>query len=114
MTTLMLVVLLAQAGAAVNAPPPKAAAVVHIKNFVFKPATVKVKAGEAISFINDDSEAHTVTSTKRLFDSGGMDTKDVWTHVFAQSGTFTYLCTLHPQMKGSIVVTSPSSGEKHY
>jgi plastocyanin len=108
MTTLFLAALLAQASPSNSPPPPKPAVVVHIKMFAFTPATVRVKPGETIEFINDDGDAHTVTSSKKLFDSGGLDTHDTWFHAFKDAGTFAYICSLHPYMKGVIIV-SPAS-----
>ena len=106
MQILLLAALLAQAQP--SASPPKPAVVVHIKMFAFAPATVKIKPGDTVEWINDDGDAHTVTSCRRkLFDSGGMDTRDSWTHTFKATGTFAYVCALHPYMKGTVVVAAP-------
>lgn len=94
---LLLAVLLAQA-------QPSPAVVVHMKNFSFVPATVHVKPGEAVEWINDDIDAHSVDSSDRAFSSGGLDTHDTWTHVFTSPGSFAYFCDLHPYMKGTVVV----------
>ena len=95
--TFLLAALLAQAN-------PKPAAVVHMHNFAFVPATVTIKAGDTVEWINDDTDAHTVDSTAKLFDSGGLDTHDNYSHVFAKAGSFTYFCSLHPYMKGTVIV----------
>jgi plastocyanin len=105
MQTLLLALLLAQAPSPA-ASAPKPAAVVHIKMFAFTPATVKIKPGDTVQWVNDDGDAHTVTSPAKLFDSGGMDTHDTWTHTFRTAGTFAYICTLHPYMKGTVVVSA--------
>lgn len=94
--------LLAQASPAT--PAPKPAVVVHMKNFAFVPATVRVKAGDAVEWINDDIDAHTVDSSQKLFDSGGLDTHEQYTHVFSKAGSFAYFCSLHPYMKGMVIV----------
>jgi plastocyanin len=85
-----------------------AAVTVHIRGFAFVPSMVRVVSGTVVRFVNDDSEAHTVTSTNRSFDSGGLDTGDVWNHTFSKAGTFSYFCALHPYMKGSVVVVKGS------
>ncbi|HET7814537.1 MAG TPA: cupredoxin family copper-binding protein [Candidatus Baltobacteraceae bacterium] len=79
------------------------AAVVTIANFAFAPATLTVRAGTTVRFVNNDSEAHTVTA-KNGFNSGGLDTGDSWSHRFDRPGTYRYFCALHPYMKGTIVV----------
>ena len=85
--------------------------VVHINGFAFKPATLHITAGNAVRFVNDDQEAHTVTGSGNAFDSGGLDTKDAWTHTFAKPGRYAYFCELHPYMRGVIIV-SPAKGGK--
>lgn len=82
---------------------------VHIRNFAYVPARLTVTAGTTVRFVNDDSEAHTVTAASgRTFDSGGLDSGETWTHPFATPGAYGYLCALHPYMRGTIVVL-PSS-----
>ncbi|HEY8298476.1 MAG TPA: cupredoxin family copper-binding protein [Candidatus Baltobacteraceae bacterium] len=81
---------------------------VHIKDFKFSPATLHVAAGDTVVFVNDDSEAHTATSLTRAFDSGGLDTNDRWQHRFAKPGSYSYICALHPYMKGAILVSAPT------
>ncbi len=81
-----------------------AAIVVHIKDFKYAPTPVKVHVGDTVSFVNDDAEAHTVTSNVKSFDSEGLDSNGTWRHTFARPGTFAYFCELHPSMKGTIVV----------
>ena len=97
MLTFLLVTLLAQAN-------PKPAVIVHMHNFAFAPATVHIKAGDTVEWINDDDDAHTVDSTDKSFTSGGLDTHDKYLHAFAKAGSFTYFCALHPYMKGTVIV----------
>jgi len=87
------------------AAPATPAAVVHIKNFAFVPATVTVPAGATVRFVNDDGEAHTVTSDAKTFDSGGLDSGDAWSYRFATPGSYPYFCAVHPYMHGTVVVT---------
>ena len=92
--------------AAVPSPGTSPAAVtVHIKDFAYVPASVTVTAGTTVRFVNDDNEAHTVTANDKSFDSGGLDSRDTWTHRFASAGTFAYFCAIHPYMHGTVVVT---------
>ena len=89
---------------AAPADPAGAAATVHIKNFMFVPATRTVAPGTVVTFINDDQEPHTVTATNHSFDSEGLDTNQKWAHAFAKSGTFAYFCEMHPYMHGTVIV----------
>jgi len=80
---------------------------VHIKNFMFVPATITVAPGTTVTFVNDDEEPHTVTSNDKSFDSEGLDTNQKFTHTFAKAGTFMYFCEVHPYMHGTIIVKAP-------
>ncbi len=80
------------------------AATVHLKNDAYTPAKITIPVGATVTFVNDDDDAHTVTSTNGFFDSKGLDTSGVWKYTFTKAGTFSYFCELHPFMKGTIVV----------
>ena len=54
-------------------------------------------------FVNKDGEAHTVT-VRGGFDSGGLDTGDSWVHQFTRPGKYPYFCSLHPYMRGMVIV----------
>ncbi|AJP59719.2 hypothetical protein UC34_13255 [Pandoraea vervacti] len=79
---------------------------VHIENFTFAPATLTVKAGARVTWINRDDEPHTVTSasTPRAFASGALDTDAAFAFTFDKPGTYPYFCAVHPHMTGVIVV----------
>ena len=77
---------------------------VVIKNFMFQPMTLTMKAGTSLTWVNRDEEPHTVTSENGLFRSGAMDTNDTFTFKFDKPGTYRFLCSIHPQMVGTIVV----------
>lgn len=89
-----------------SSPAPAAPIVVHIKNFAFVPASLTIKPGETVQFVNDDSTPHTATASDKSFDSGNMDQNAKWSHTFKDTGTYAYICTYHPYMKGTIVVAS--------
>ena len=86
----------AQAGAAANQ--------VVIENFSFAPATLTVKAGTKVTWINRDDVPHTVNENDKRFKSGTMDTDDQFSYTFSAPGTFSYFCALHPRMTGQIIV----------
>ena len=77
---------------------------VVIRSFAFSPATDTVQAGDTVRWINQDVVPHTVTSRTGGFDSGTLEAGQDWRYVARTSGTFTYECTLHPTMRGTLVV----------
>jgi plastocyanin len=88
------------------APTPKAGAVIHIRDDAFVPSSVAVRAGDAVTFVNDDDDAHTATADDGSWDSEGLNQRQTWTHAFAGAGKIAYHCTVHPTMHGTIVVRS--------
>lgn len=88
----------------VTAPPVRGDQVT-IDNFVFAPETVTVKAGATVTWTNRDEEPHTVAASDGTFHSPGMGTGATFTHTFSSAGTFDYVCSIHPMMHGSVVVT---------
>ncbi len=77
---------------------------VVIKNFSFSPATLTVKVGETVNWVNQDLSGHSATSDSTTFDTGVFDSGSTKSVTFDKSGTFTYHCTVHPNMKGTIIV----------
>jgi plastocyanin len=88
------------------AAPPNAT--VHIHDMAFVPATIAVRAGDKVTFVNDDDDAHTATADDGSWDSEGLANRERWTHAFTAPGTIAYHCTVHPGMRGTIVVRSAS------
>jgi plastocyanin len=91
------------AAATVSAPATGAVKRVSIKDFAFG-ALVEIQAGTTIEWKNEDPMAHTITSTAGRFDSGMIQTGATWRYTFVQAGTFPFICTPHPFMKGTVVV----------
>jgi plastocyanin len=76
-----------------------------IKDFHFTPETLTVKSGEKITWINRDEEPHTVVSVEKQFKkSSALDTDQSFTITAGAPGTYTYFCSVHPKMTGTIVV----------
>ena len=88
--------------AAAPAAPPSHT--VTIASFAFSPKVLTVNAGDSVTFVNKDQEAHTVVATNRAFSSSGLDTNDAWTVRLTKPGTYDYFCSLHPYMKGELIV----------
>ena len=80
---------------------------VEIKGFAFNPATITVTKGTTVKWTNNDNAPHTVTTTSAPvdFDSGTKNKGDTFTQTFDTAGTYGYYCSIHPSMKGKIIVT---------
>jgi plastocyanin len=77
---------------------------VLVKDFMFSPTPLTIKAGSTVTWTNMDDEPHTAVSDTGLFKSGGMDTNDSFSFKFDKPGTYHYTCTIHPRMVGTIIV----------
>lgn len=78
---------------------------ITIRNFAFEPATLNVSAGSKVVWINRDDEPHLVVSASGQFPaSPALDTDDSYAAVFSKPGTYTYFCSIHPHMVGTIIV----------
>ena len=86
---------------------PAPTSTVVIKDFGFSPSALTVPVGTTVTWQNKDSVAHTVTG--KGFDSGNLDGGKSYTYTFAKPGTYNYVCSYHPSMTASVVVTAPAS-----
>ncbi len=82
------------------------AASVAIGKFAFAPNSITVKAGQAVTFTNNDPVAHTSTSADGGWDSGEIPAGSSYTTMLQQPGTYTYHCSIHPFMQGTVIVQS--------
>ncbi len=78
---------------------------VAIRNFAFAPATVTVKVGTTLTWTNSDQDPHTVTATGGAFRSPTLATGGTYRFTFTKPGRYDYLCTIHPFMTATVVVT---------
>lgn len=69
----------------------------------YAPSAIQIGAGSTVTWTNDDSVMHTVTSDGN-FDSGFIQAEKQWQYTFESHGLYNYYCTLHPWMKGAINV----------
>lgn len=79
---------------------------VSIQNLTFGPQRIVVSAGTKIIWTNQDAFQHTTTSDRGAWDSGPMNKGAQFGRVFKKLGTFTYHCTIHPFMHGTITVSN--------
>jgi len=93
-----------QPAPAVPAPalPPVAPAAVGIHDYAYAPKALTVPLGATVTWTNHDTDTHTVTGSGLKSKSFGKDGS--YSYAFTKSGTFSYACSLHPQMKGTVVV----------
>jgi plastocyanin len=77
---------------------------VVIKNFMFSPMSLTIKAGSTVTWKNLDGEPHTVVNDVGLFRSGALDQNDVYQFKFDKPGVYKILCGIHPNMKETITV----------
>jgi plastocyanin len=73
------------------------------------PSLIVIEKGKQVTWVNEDSAFHSVTSgfydaPTELFDSGHLDPFESYTLTFDEIGTYDYFCTLHPWMKGQVIV----------
>jgi quinohemoprotein ethanol dehydrogenase len=115
-----------------KAPPPPSSEVsasaisvnhVDIIDFAFSPGTIIVPPGTTVTWTNTGKQPHTATSTvsesnPTKFDSGILQPGQSYSFTFDQAGTYDYFCTIHPFMRGKVIVdpnapapvASPSAG----
>jgi amicyanin len=77
---------------------------VKIDNFSFNPATLTVPVGAQVTWINRDDIPHNVVNDDASIKSKVLDTDDKFTFTFTKPGTYSYFCSIHPKMKGTVVV----------
>jgi len=75
---------------------------VSIEDNAFSPNTVTIKRGGTITFVNEDSAAHTVTSDS--FDSGDLKKGESFEQTFTKTGSVSIHCANHPGMSMKVIV----------
>lgn len=77
---------------------------VSIQNFAFSPTTLTIKVGDKVTWTNKDSAGHSATADDGSFDTGVLSQGQSGSVTFSKAGTYTYHCSVHPMMKGTIIV----------
>ncbi len=72
----------------------------------YSPNPIEVNVGQTITWVNDDSVIHTATSTDGIFDSNILQRGQTFSYTFDTVGEYPYYCDLHPNMVGTVRVTS--------
>ena len=89
-----------------SAPTAPASATVHMAGRAFSPGAVTIAAGGSVTFVNDDDREHTATGD--AFDTGVLNPGASSTERFPSAGTFSFLCQIHPDMRGTVTVRGGS------
>jgi LPXTG-motif cell wall-anchored protein len=101
-----------------TAPKPKtkptalaaASGSVTIVDFDFSPGTITVDVGDTVTWVNNGPTPHSATSSNGAFDTGIFPAGQSRSHTFNEAGTFSYICTPHPNMHGTVVVQGAQTG----
>lgn len=83
------------------------AAKVEIVDFAYDPDPVTVEAGGKVIWLNQDSAPHTATADDGSFDTGTLEEGKLKSETFKEPGTYTYICSIHPEMHGTVEVVEP-------
>jgi plastocyanin len=97
--------ILALLATAVMASAASTSTKVDIRDYAFQKMPMTITAGSTVTWTNRDDDPHTVTADDKTFDSKGLGQDDTWSHTFAKPGVYRFHCSVHPFMKGTIVVT---------
>jgi LPXTG-motif cell wall-anchored protein len=76
--------------------------------FRFSPSSLSVNTGDTVTWTNNGAEPHDVTGDSLA--SGTLDSGQSYSHTFASAGTYSYICSIHPFMKGSVTVAGSGGG----
>jgi plastocyanin len=92
----------AKFGAAAAPAPAQQMVMAEIEQFKFGPDPLQVPVGGAITWTNQDGAQHSVTEKNNAFDSGLFTQGQTFSYTFDQAGEWSYYCTRHPSMQGTI------------
>ena len=79
---------------------------IQMKGFAFSPKELTVKVGTKVTWTNMDSAGHDVKAADGSWGSDTLNKNQTFSKVFEKEGTFSYVCTFHAGMTGTIIVTS--------
>jgi hypothetical protein len=85
---------------------------VTIADFSFAPGATTIHTGDTITWTNNGPSPHTATARDGSFNTGILQKGQSGSHTFTQAGTFSYYCTVHPFMHGTVVVLASSTGSQ--
>jgi len=80
------------------------AGTVLIQNFSFSPTTITINKGDEVTWQNNDQSIHKIVADDNSFSLGDMSNGGTSKHIFSVAGTYNYHCSIHPEMKGVVIV----------
>jgi plastocyanin len=83
---------------------------VSIQDFFFSPDQMTVAPGTTVTWVNEAQTPHTTTADDGTWDSGTLEQGDDFSFTFDDPGTYTYHCSIHPDMTATITVSGGGGG----
>ncbi len=80
---------------------------VVMESFAFTPAELTVPAGATVTWVNRHGANHDVVADDGTFSSPLFGTGETYSFTFTEPGEYPYICSIHPSMQGTIIVTAP-------
>jgi plastocyanin len=77
---------------------------VNVKNFSFQPGSLTVPVGTKVTWKFDDSAQHALKANDSSFTSNPLSSGQTYSFTFSKAGTYSYICSIHTYMKGTVVV----------
>jgi plastocyanin len=77
---------------------------VNMQGFAFDPQTVTIKVGDTVNWTNMDEAPHNATAVDKSWKTSTFAKGESGSVTFATGGTFPYICTVHPNMTGTVIV----------
>lgn len=76
---------------------------ISINHFVFEPKEIIINAGDTVTWTHNNTLVHIVVS-QDLFESKKLNNGNKTTFTFTKPGEYIYYCSIHPSMKGKVIV----------
>jgi LPXTG-motif cell wall-anchored protein len=104
---LLYLAILSMAAMLISAPAVSAQdeMTVSIQDFFFDPDQLSVAPGTTVTWVNEGQAPHTTTADDGTWDSGTLQPGEDFSFTFDQPGTYTYHCSIHPEMTASVKVS---------
>ena len=83
---------------------------VSIQDFSFNPGQITVAPGTTVTWTNEGPSPHTTTADDGSWDSGTLQQGEDFSFTFDKPGTYTYHCSIHPDMTASVKVSGGGGG----
>jgi len=95
------------------APAAASTKSVDAMGYQFTPASLSIAVGDTVTWTNHDTAPHNivVTDGPEKFTSPTLQTGQTFSHTFTQAGTYSYYCSIHPDMKATLTVTGTTPTE---